>query len=160
MGDAAPPAFPGRLLWLPRRCGSTSSTIRAGSARPTGGGEKHCVCTRRPCTFFVQRTRTGPVRRSLWNAKMKFNVIDLRRRRDRRIRESFYMYAKVPRAPLVSDRRRVGARPPVSCFSTRNGTCVNELVCVRHGPHARQARWLHGFRPGVDPGYGDSDPCL
>jgi len=69
---------------------------------------------------------------------MKFNVIDLRRRRDRRIRdESFYKDAKVPRAPsLVSDRRRVGARPPVSCFSTRNGTCVNDL------------------------GYGDSDPCL
>ena len=21
-------------------------------------------------------------------------------------------------------------------------------------------RWLHGFRPGVDPGYGDSEPCL
>ena len=33
-------------------------------------------------------------------------------------------------------------------------------LCVRHGPHACLARWLHGFRPGVDPGYGDSDPCL
>ena len=33
-------------------------------------------------------------------------------------------------------------------------------TCVRHGPHASQARWLHGFRPGVDPGYGDSEPCL
>ena len=22
-------------------------------------------------------------------------------------------------------------------------------MCVRHGPHASQARWLHGFRPGV-----------
>ena len=33
-------------------------------------------------------------------------------------------------------------------------------LCVRHGPHACLARWLHEFRPGVDPGYGDSDPCL
>jgi hypothetical protein len=37
MSDAAPLAFPGRLLWLPRRCGSTSSTIRAGRARSTWG---------------------------------------------------------------------------------------------------------------------------
>ena len=34
-------------------------------------GGKQCACTRRPRTFFVQRTRTGSVRRSLWNAKMK-----------------------------------------------------------------------------------------
>ena len=33
-------------------------------------------------------------------------------------------------------------------------------LCVRHGPHASQVRWLHGFRPGVDPGYGVSEPCL
>ena len=30
-------------------------------------------------------------------------------------------------------------------------------LCVRHGPHACLARWLHGFRPGVDPGCGDSE---
>jgi len=36
-------------------------------------------------------------------------------------------------------------------------TLERSTQCVRHGPHARQARWLHGFRPGVDPGsrYGD-----
>ena len=103
-------------------------------------GRKHCACTRRPLTFFVARTRTGPVRRALWNAKVKLNMIDLRRRRDRqfRIREYFYMYLKVPRAPLVSDRRRVGTRPPVSCFSTRNGTCVNELVNVGEGSFAHR----------------------
>ena len=70
----------------------------------------------------------------------EMNMIDLRRRRDRqfRIREYFYMYLKVPRAPLVSDRRRVGTRPPVSCFSTRNGTCVNELVNVGEGSFAHR----------------------
>ena len=26
--------------------------------------------------------------------------------------------------------------------------------------YVSQARWLHGLRPGVDPGYGDSEPCL
>ena len=29
-------------------------------------------------------------------------------------------------------------------------------MCVRHGPHASQARWLHGSQtPGVDPVCGD-----
>jgi hypothetical protein len=34
------------------------------------------------------------------------------------------------------------------------------LSVLRTGRSLTQARWLHGFRPGVDPGYGDSDPCL
>ena len=33
-------------------------------------------------------------------------------------------------------------------------------LCVRHGPPTSQVRGLHGFRPGVDPGHGDYDPCL
>ena len=54
-------------------------------------------------------------------------------------------------------RRARWSHCPLACQATWSYVLC---LCVRHGPHASQARWLHGFRPGVDPGYGDSEPCL
>ena len=53
MSDAAPPAFPGRLLWLSRRCSSTPAARARRSTSPSRKTRTFCL---------VVLTRTSPSR--------------------------------------------------------------------------------------------------